>query len=300
MQERGGAGPARQLSTERHCESASFPKGDRFLVRCPPVPASPHSHGRPGLSLISGFAIAPGGSLPSRSGSSQGYRSRFSTAVSHRSPGKRPACGRASALQEATQGDPVGAGALHPARPAARAVNWPNTVRRGRGALLIVIGLPAWVIIVPAQSTQGTLIRSAHFSTLREPARRIGTVTLGAAAVLGVIAAPAQASSWSSSLTNAGPGFESRRWYDTGGSTNIKFTGCSDNGSDRVVNVTLRKEVTGPNPQYTTAAFTNCFTSSTATSSGNWSDHGSGDYYFAVNYGASGVNVTVKSLTVTY
>ncbi|MEV0303619.1 hypothetical protein [Streptomyces prasinus] len=143
-------------------------------------------------------------------------------------------------------------------------------------------------------------MHSARFNTLRESARRIGIVILGVAATLGVITAPAQAASWSSSLTNASPGFESRRWYDTGGSTNIKFTGCSDNGSNRLVNVTLRKDVTGPDPQYTTAAFTNCFTSSTATSSGNWSDHGSGDYYFAVNYGASGLNVTVRTLTVTY
>ncbi|MFD7226956.1 hypothetical protein [Streptomyces sp. NPDC059881] len=143
-------------------------------------------------------------------------------------------------------------------------------------------------------------MRSARFSTLREPARRMGTVALGAAAVLGIVAAPAQASSWTSSLSNAAPGFESRRWYDTGGSTNIKFTGCSDNGSNRVVNVTLRKDTTGPDPQYVTAAFTNCFAGTSATSSGNWSDHGSGNYYFAVNYGASGLNVWVKSLSVTY
>ncbi|MFH8474827.1 hypothetical protein [Streptomyces sp. NPDC018000] len=123
---------------------------------------------------------------------------------------------------------------------------------------------------------------------------------IGAATALGFLAAPAQAASWSSSLSNAGPGFESRRWADSGGATNIKFTGCSDDGSDSVVNVTLRKDTLGPDPSYATANFTNCFVSSTSTSSGDWSDHGSGDYYFAVNYGASNLHVWVKSLTVTY
>ncbi|MEV7858367.1 hypothetical protein AB0O86_05870 [Streptomyces hirsutus] len=102
-------------------------------------------------------------------------------------------------------------------------------------------------------------MRSARFNTLREPARRIGTVTLGATATLGVITAPTQAT-WNNSLTNAGPGFDSRHWYDTGGSTNIKFTGRSS----------------------------------------NWSDHGSGDYCFAVNYGTPGLNVAVRTLMVTY
>ncbi|MFJ2560641.1 MULTISPECIES: hypothetical protein [unclassified Streptomyces] len=143
-------------------------------------------------------------------------------------------------------------------------------------------------------------MRSTRLTALREPGRRIATVTLGAAVALGVLVTPAQAASWSSSLAGAAPGFESRRWYDSGGSTNIKFTGCTDSGSNSVVNVTLRKDTVGPDPSYTTAAFTNCFNSSSATSSGDWSDHGSGDYYFAVNYGASGLRVWVNSLTVTY
>ncbi|MGW4032551.1 hypothetical protein ACWEFL_25115 [Streptomyces sp. NPDC004838] len=117
---------------------------------------------------------------------------------------------------------------------------------------------------------------------------------------LGLLISPAQAASWSSYLVNAGPGFESRRWYDTGGATNIKFTGCEDSGSNSGVNVTLRKDTFGPDPQYSTANFTNCFVSSTSTSSGNWSNHGSGDYYFAVNYGAVSLWVSVNSLTVTY
>ncbi|MFC9650976.1 MULTISPECIES: hypothetical protein [unclassified Streptomyces] len=143
-------------------------------------------------------------------------------------------------------------------------------------------------------------MRSARLTVLREPGRRIGTVVLGAATVLGVLTAPAHAASWSGSLSNAGPGFESRRWTDSGGTTGIKFTGCSDNYSNRSVGVTLRKDTLGPDPTYVTASFTKCFASSTSTSSGSWDDHGSGDYYFAVNYGLSGVNVWVRSLTVTY
>ncbi|MFB7217283.1 hypothetical protein [Streptomyces sp. NPDC056227] len=143
-------------------------------------------------------------------------------------------------------------------------------------------------------------MRSAHLTALREPSRRIGTVLLGAAAVLGVIVAPAQASSWSSSLTGAGPGFESRRWADSGGTTNIKFTGCTDDYSNKSVSVLLRKDTLGPDPYYTRASFTNCFAGSASTSSGTWADHGSGDYYFAVNDALVGVHVWVKSLTVTY
>ncbi|MFE7429992.1 MULTISPECIES: hypothetical protein [unclassified Streptomyces] len=130
--------------------------------------------------------------------------------------------------------------------------------------------------------------------------RRIATVAVGAATALGVIASPAQAASWSSSLSNAGPGYESRRWYDSGGTTTIKFTGCRDNGGNKVVNVLLRKDTVGPDPSYVNAAFTKCFESGSSTSTGNWDDHGSGDYYFAVNVGASSLNVWVNSLTVSY
>ncbi|MER6191537.1 hypothetical protein [Streptomyces cyaneofuscatus] len=129
--------------------------------------------------------------------------------------------------------------------------------------------------------------------------RRIATVAVGAATVLGVIAPPAQAASWSSSLTGVLPGFESRRWYDSGGTTTIKFTGCSS-GSYKVANVLLRKDTAGPDPSYVNASFTKCFDSGTSTSTGTWADHGSGDYYFMVNSGATGISLTVKSLTVSY
>ncbi|MFE7549327.1 hypothetical protein [Streptomyces gardneri] len=141
-------------------------------------------------------------------------------------------------------------------------------------------------------------MRSTRLAGLRESGRRIGTVGLGVAAVLGILTPPAQAASWSSSLTGVMPGYESRRWYDTGGTTTIKFTGCVSNGTG--AEVRLRKDTFGPDPAYTKAVFTQCFASNTSTSTGNWSDHGSGDYYFAVNEAGVNLVLTVRSLTVTY
>lgn len=101
-------------------------------------------------------------------------------------------------------------------------------------------------------------------------------------------------------LTPVSAGFESRNWYEPSSytGTKITFTGCS--GSNTVVNVTLYKVVNNlPDTNYVKAAFTKCFTGTSATSTGNWSDHGAGDYYFVVNDGGGG-NVSVRSLTVTY
>ncbi|MFB6815616.1 hypothetical protein ACFCV8_13850 [Streptomyces sp. NPDC056347] len=143
-------------------------------------------------------------------------------------------------------------------------------------------------------------MRPTLLTTLCEPSRRIATVALGTVAALGMLSAPAQASTYNSHLTGAGPGFESTRWNDNGGATNIKFTGCTDDYSNQRVSVRLRKDTFGPDPSYTNASFTQCFVSSSSTSSGNWDDHGSGEYYFVVNDALVGVHVWVKSLTVTY
>ncbi|MFI5619499.1 hypothetical protein [Streptomyces sp. NPDC051567] len=142
-------------------------------------------------------------------------------------------------------------------------------------------------------------MKSMRLSVLRESGRRVAVVGLGATAVVGLVAGPAQAASWMGSLTNAGPGFESRRWYDNnGGSTNINFTNCTSGSS--VANVTLRKDLDfQPDPQYTTAAFTNCFNDYYSTSYGTWGDHGSGYYYFAVNYGGW-ADLTVRLVDVYY
>ncbi|WP_405855039.1 hypothetical protein OG361_18825 [Streptomyces sp. NBC_00090] len=117
--------------------------------------------------------------------------------------------------------------------------------------------------------------------------------------MLGILTPPAQASSWTGYLTGVMPGYESRRWTDTGGTTTIKFTDCYS-GTWKSANVRLRKDTFGPDPAYATAVFTNCFNGTTATSTGTWSDHGSGDYYFAVNEGGVNLTLTVKAITVTY
>ncbi|MFJ7498028.1 hypothetical protein ACIQZB_44595 [Streptomyces sp. NPDC097727] len=125
-------------------------------------------------------------------------------------------------------------------------------------------------------------------------------VLFSAVTVVSIFSVPAQAASWSSSLSGVLPGFESRRWTEPSSSTGttIKFTGCS--GSNSVVNVTLVKNVVAlPDTYYTRAAFTQCFAGSSSTSTGNWADHGAGDFYFVVNDGG-GASVSVKSLTVSY
>ncbi|MEU0676272.1 hypothetical protein ABZ330_25910 [Streptomyces sp. NPDC006172] len=139
--------------------------------------------------------------------------------------------------------------------------------------------------------TDSTVVRAGKRAMI------IGTAA--AAAAVGVLAAPAQASSWSSYLTNAGNDFESRRWTDDGGSTTIKFTGCYRDGTQAVA-VMLRKDTLGPDPRYTNASFTNCFRSG-ATSSSAWDDHGRGNYYFVVDYGSNVyAPVSVNSLSVYY
>lgn len=143
-------------------------------------------------------------------------------------------------------------------------------------------------------------MRSSRSASMRDSGRRIGIAVLGAAAVLGFVASPAQASSYTSYLSNAGPGFESSRWNDNGGTTVIKFTGCRDNYTDTGMHILLRKDVLGVDPAYVNGYFTNCFTSTTATSTGTWVDHGSGSYYFVVNSSLVGVNVWVNSLTISY
>lgn len=135
-------------------------------------------------------------------------------------------------------------------------------------------------------------------SALRDNGRRASVIGLGIAAAVCMTVSPAQAASWSSSLSGVTNGFESRRWSDDGGATNIQFTGCTSDGG--VVNVTLHKDLSfQPDPYYSTAAFTNCLNGTNATSSGNWGDHGSGSYYFSVNDGSS-LKAWVRTLTVNY
>ncbi|MEU6757269.1 hypothetical protein [Streptomyces sp. NPDC046685] len=136
---------------------------------------------------------------------------------------------------------------------------------------------------------------------LRARFRRPITAVLGAAAVVGLIATPAQAAgSWTSYLYNAGPEFESRRWYQAGtdGGTRIVFESCYGDGS---VNVTLAKDISAaPDPYYSTANFTWCFTSAGAQSTGNWGDYGGGNYYFVIDNGVVGSSTNVNWLKVSW
>ncbi|MEU7564849.1 hypothetical protein AB0A99_02345 [Streptomyces fradiae] len=120
---------------------------------------------------------------------------------------------------------------------------------------------------------------------------------------VGILASPAQAAnySWTSSLTDVGPGFESRRWYDDNGYTTITFTDCYS-GGHKGAEVRVRKDVVGPDPAYAKALFTNCFNGYSATSTGNWSPTGvtSGNFYFAVNEAATTLKLSVRTLTVSY
>ncbi|MER5280099.1 hypothetical protein ABT025_30790 [Streptomyces sp. NPDC002809] len=128
--------------------------------------------------------------------------------------------------------------------------------------------------------------------------RRIAIAGIGAVATVGIAAMPAQAASWTSSISGGARGFESHRWSDDGASNNIKFTGCRDDYQNKTVGVTPRKDVTGPDPEYSTAQYTACFGG--GTSSGTWTNKGSGDFYFAVNYQYNGVHVWVTKVGVYF
>ncbi|MFJ4902541.1 hypothetical protein [Streptomyces sp. NPDC088727] len=142
----------------------------------------------------------------------------------------------------------------------------------------------------------------ARSTALHASIRRVAVVLFSAMTVIGIFSAPAQAGSVSSYLSGVGPGFESNRWSESSSATTttIKFTGCSSDLS--VVNVTLAKDISSaPDPYYVKAAFTQCFASSTSVSTGNWSDHGAGKYYFIVNDGGvGGTRVSVKKTVASW
>ncbi|WP_327253238.1 hypothetical protein [Streptomyces sp. NBC_01244] len=134
---------------------------------------------------------------------------------------------------------------------------------------------------------------SLDMPTMRTRFRRPITAAIGAAAMLGAIATPAQAAgSFTSYLAKAGHDFDSRRWNEAASDVNTKivFEGCFGRGS---VNVSLAKDITAaPDPFYSMANFTNCFTGNTAQSTGTWGDHGGGNYYFVIDVGMVGGGVT--------
>ncbi|MGC5343472.1 hypothetical protein ACPXCE_18600 [Streptomyces sp. DT24] len=131
----------------------------------------------------------------------------------------------------------------------------------------------------------------------------------GAAAIILTMAPTAFAEgSFSSSISGAMTGFNSRWWtkqknYDA--STVINFKNCWASGPDTSTTVQLTKYKSGPLPDENRGqkTFTACFGG--GTSSGNWgTQRGGGDEYrFAImkiNGSTSGYSLNVSSLSVSY
>ncbi|WP_327404031.1 hypothetical protein OG194_30715 [Streptomyces sp. NBC_01288] len=122
----------------------------------------------------------------------------------------------------------------------------------------------------------------------------------GTAAVVTLALAPIAEANWSSSITAASVGFESRRWSDELYSQ-ITFHGCTTSGS-KSTDVQMWNDIAlQPDDAYDSKTFTACFNG--AVSNGEWTDLPSGkrDYYFQLmKIGGStfGPQLSVSSLTI--
>ncbi|CAL9438921.1 MULTISPECIES: hypothetical protein [Streptomyces] len=128
---------------------------------------------------------------------------------------------------------------------------------------------------------------------------RISTIA-GTAAVITLALAPLAQANWSSSITGASVGFESRRWSDELYSQ-VQFTNCRTDGS-KSTDVQMWNDISlQPDESYDNKTFTACF--SGGTSNGEWTDLPSGkrDYYFKImKIGGStfGPQLSVSTVTV--
>ncbi|MFF3844501.1 hypothetical protein [Streptomyces sp. NPDC002328] len=130
---------------------------------------------------------------------------------------------------------------------------------------------------------------------------RISTV-VGTAAVITLAMAPIAEANWSSSITGASVGFESRRWSDELYSQ-VKFTNCkTDALATQSTDVRIWADITlQPDEAYDNKTFTACFGG--GTSNGEWTDLPSGkrDYYFKLAKIAGstfGPQLTVSTVSV--
>ncbi|MDX3577981.1 MULTISPECIES: hypothetical protein [unclassified Streptomyces] len=130
---------------------------------------------------------------------------------------------------------------------------------------------------------------------------RISTI-VGTAAVITLAMAPIAEANWSSSITGASVGFESRRWSDELYSQ-VKFTGCTtDPGVTKSTDVQIWNDISfQPDEAYDNKTFTACFNG--GTSNGEWTDLPSGmrDYYFQIKKIAGstfGPQLSVRSVSV--
>ncbi|MFF8397212.1 hypothetical protein [Streptomyces sp. NPDC016172] len=125
------------------------------------------------------------------------------------------------------------------------------------------------------------------------------SVVVGTAAVATLALAPIAEANWSSSITAASVGFESRRWADELYSQ-VLFTGCTTDGS-KSTDVQMWRDISfQPDEVYDNKTFTACFNG--GTSNGEWSlPSGSRDYYFKIaKIGGStfGPQLSVRSVSV--
>ncbi|GHJ39794.1 hypothetical protein [Streptomyces sp. TS71-3] len=127
-------------------------------------------------------------------------------------------------------------------------------------------------------------------------------MVLGTAAVITLALAPTAEANWTSSITAASPGFESRRWQDELYSQ-ITFHDCRTDATTHSTDVQIWRDRTAlPDLSYDNKTYTACFSGSV--SNGEWTDLPAGieDYYFEImKIGGSGVAgpvLTVGSLTV--
>jgi hypothetical protein len=126
------------------------------------------------------------------------------------------------------------------------------------------------------------------------------SMVVGMAAVTTLALAPIAEANWSSSITAASVGFESRRWSDELYSQ-VLFTGCTTDGS-KSTDVQMWNDIAlQPDESYDNKTFTACF--SGGTSNGEWTDLPSGirDYYFKImKIGGStfGPQLSVRSVSV--
>lgn len=108
--------------------------------------------------------------------------------------------------------------------------------------------------------------------------RRICTVSV-AAATMALIATPAFAN-WTSYITSATDGFQSRRWSDSS-YTEVQFTGCTAEYGSKKVTVDMREDISNwPDTDYGSHTFTNCYNGSSSVSDGEWHGLESGNYFF--------------------
>ncbi|MFE6871136.1 hypothetical protein ACFVFS_31840 [Kitasatospora sp. NPDC057692] len=121
---------------------------------------------------------------------------------------------------------------------------------------------------------------------------------LVAAALLGLTGAgPALAEgSWTSYISNWGPGSESRRWEDADRddvATSVTFQGCATGNNDfKDADLQIHKDVFGPDKSYGHRS-NHCDTST-------WGDQSAGIYYFVLEGVRSGARLWVDTVTTRY